>query len=80
MLTPRASICSVLIHKEHETEMAKTIPADVLTKIIEHRPHLKTMASHGEHAHLARNYLTGESRLTGFETYRLAAIAAGQDW
>ena len=50
-----------------------------LTKIIEHRPHLKTMASHGEHAHLARNYLTGESRLTGFETYRLAAIAAGQD-
>ena len=60
--------------------MAKTIPADVLTKIIEHRPHLKTMASHGEHAHLARNYLMGESRLTMHETDRLAAIAAGQDW
>ena len=80
MLTPQIRSHSVLNHKEHETEMAKTIPADVLTKIIEHRPHLKTMASHGEHAHLARNYLMGESRLTMHETDRLAAVAAGQDW
>lgn len=56
------------------------IPNEVLAKIVEHRPHLRALAEHGEHVHLARNYLLGESRLTMHETDRLAAVAAGKAW
>ena len=61
--------------------MAKTIPADVLTKLSSTGHILRRWLQLRRARALARNYLTGESRLTGFETYRfLAAIAAGQDW
>ena len=56
------------------------IPNEVLAKIVEHRSHLKALAERGEHVHLARNYLMGESRLTMHETDRLAAVAAGKAW
>lgn len=56
------------------------IPNEVLTKIVEHRQHLKSLAEHGEHVHLARNYMMGESRLTMHETDRLAAVAAVKAW
>ena len=56
------------------------MPNEVLAKIVEHRPHLKALAERGEHVHLARNYLMGESRLTMHETDRLAAVAAGKAW
>ena len=46
--------------------MAKTIPADVLTKLSSTGHILRRWLQHGEHAHLARNYLTGESRLYWF--------------
>lgn len=56
------------------------IPNEVVNKIVAHRPYLKALADNGEHVHLARNYLNGESKLSMSETNRLAAVAAGKAW
>lgn len=56
------------------------IPNEVIAKIVNHRPSLVRLAERGEHVHLARVYLMGESRLTMYETDRLAAVAAGMKW
>lgn len=62
------------------SNQATGIPNEVVAKIVKHRPNLVHLAERGEHVHLARVYLMGESRLTMHETDRLAAVAAGMKW
>ncbi len=61
-----------------------TIPQEVLAKIGEHRPHLKQLIANIPVAPaqcekaLADAYLLGETRLTGPETWNLAACSAAR--
>ena len=62
-----------------------TIPAAVLAQIVQHRPHLATIAANvrsgavPEKA-LAVAYLAGETQLSGADTLHLAQVAHGGPW
>lgn len=64
-----------------------TIPETVLTKIVEHRPHLVTLAENLRgnpslavqiEKALANAYLNGETRLSAAETWSLSYCVRGE--
>jgi len=66
----------------------QSIPDPVIDLIVEHRPHLSVLARNVRNATssggarqiekaLADNYLSGETRLSGLQTLRLAACCRG---
>ena len=57
-----------------------TIPHEIITCIVSHRPHLRFLAERGSFRDLARDYLRGESRLSLADTERLAKVSAGMPW
>jgi hypothetical protein len=63
-----------------------TIPNEVLSKIANHRPHLRQLIANIAKAPaqaektLADAYLMGSTQLTPLETWRLASCSAGRDY
>ena len=65
--------------------MHVTIPDAVLAQIVQHRPHLATMAANVQagavpEKALAVAYLAGNTELSGADTLHLAQVAYGGPW
>lgn len=79
-------------NKKGETmRTSRTIPDEVLSKITEHRPHLRRVVNNLRQAEcsprvgalektIADAYLLGETKLTGPETWALSFCSAGKPY